>query len=211
MEASDLATTEFHKTLDALDLTQCRIARLFNVSARHIRRWRSGARRVPHAVGIVCNLLAIGEVTIDQVERAAAGPVPRTNGAKPESPAPRVEPKQSALVCAETAALADPSLAIAEKIVALAPNACRWPHGDPRDHDFFFCGRATVREPYCEAHRAAAHTPQPSLKTVSVHRPRFRPSTALTGSLAPAGTHECPAHLVAGEKQTSAARNSSCF
>src|SRR5262249_56009627 len=78
--------------LDTLGVTQRRAAKLFNVNPRHIRRWRSGARRVPHAVGIVCNLLATGVVTIEQVE--AAAPV----HAKPEPPPPRpveLPPEQS--------------------------------------------------------------------------------------------------------------------
>ena len=37
---------------------------------------------------------------------------------------------------------------------------CRWPHGDPRDADFHFCGApALVGLPYCDHHcRAAYHS-----------------------------------------------------
>ena len=62
--ALSAATTEFRAALDALNITQRRAAKLFNVTSRHIRRWRSGDRRLPHAVAIVCNLLTMGVVTI---------------------------------------------------------------------------------------------------------------------------------------------------
>ena len=47
--ALSAAATEFRETLDAIDITQRHAARLFGVSPRHIRRWRSGSRRLPHA------------------------------------------------------------------------------------------------------------------------------------------------------------------
>lgn len=40
----------------------------------------------------------------------------------------------------------------------LGPHMCKWPIGDPRDHDFTFCGRKTDRT-YCEAHHARAYEP----------------------------------------------------
>ena len=158
--ALSAATTEFRAALDALNITQRRAAKLFNVTSRHIRRWRSGDRRLPHAVAIVCNLLTMGVVTIEQVE--AAVPVPaRTNGsAKGEPPAPlRAEPapEQSALACTQAATLAGPGPTTAEKLCALAPDACRWPYGDPRDHDFRFCCAPVVAGPYCARHHASAH------------------------------------------------------
>jgi GcrA cell cycle regulator len=68
---------EFHSALDTLGLAQQRVAQLFGVGPRAVRRWRDGERRVPCGVGIVFRLLAAGAVTIDQVERAA---VARANG-----------------------------------------------------------------------------------------------------------------------------------
>src|SRR5262249_17024983 len=138
MKASDrlVATTEFRATLGALNITQRRAARLFDVTPRHIRRWQHGDRRVPHAVGIVCNLLAMGAVTIQRAEAAVPAPV-RTNGnATPRPPAPRlVEPAPEQFALAPT---------LTEKIVALAPNACRWPYNDPRHPNFYFCSRPTA-------------------------------------------------------------------
>src|SRR5262249_7656233 len=82
------AATEFHKTLGALGIAQDRVAQLFGVGPRSVRRWQYGDRRVPCGVGIVLRLLAAGAVTVAQVKQAAV-PVPtRTNGsAKPEPPA----------------------------------------------------------------------------------------------------------------------------
>ena len=115
-EASDLsvAKTEFRATLDALGIAQHRVAQLFGVGPRSIRRWQDGDRRVPCGVGIVLRLLAAGAVTVDQVEQAAGAIPARTNGsAKPEPPAPLLgapAPEQSAAAPAEAAALADPGL-----------------------------------------------------------------------------------------------------
>jgi len=153
--ASDLSAAEFREALGVLG--QHRIARLFSVSPRHVRRWRDGTRHVPRAVGIVIHLLSVGVITADQIEQAAAAipaPVQANGGAQP---APILtEP-------AEAIALADPSLSTAQKILGLVEGTCRWPIGDPGHPSFCFCGRATVREPYCEQHRAAAHVAQREL------------------------------------------------
>ena len=151
MEATNLAAT-----LGALGLAQHRVAQLFGVGPRSVRRWQHGDRRVPCGVSIVIRLLAAGVVTVAQVEQAAVPVSARTNGSdKPEPSAPLLvepAPEQSAL-----AALADPSLSTAERVCALAPEACRWPYGDPRHPDFHFCGKPVVRGPYCEQHRTAAY------------------------------------------------------
>ena len=145
MEATNLAAT-----LGALGLAQHRVAQLFGV-------------------GIVIRLLAAGVVTVAQVEQAAVPVSARTNGSdKPEPSAPLLvepAPEQSAL-----AALADPSLSTAERVCALAPEACRWPYGDPRHPDFHFCGKPVVRGPYCEQHRTAAYmAPRTRRKTPPPH------------------------------------------
>src|SRR5262245_53786096 len=124
-KTGDPTTTEFHKTLDTLGLTQCRVARLFNVTPRHVRRWQHGDRRIPNGVAIVVHLLTAKLVTIDQVE-AAVPVAARANGdAKPEPPVPLLidgsahaclrqrsgpTPEQSALARAKAATLADSSL-----------------------------------------------------------------------------------------------------
>ena len=119
--------------LGALGIAQHRVAQLFGVGPRSVRRWQYGDRRVPCGVGIVLRLLAAGTVTVAQVEQAAV-PIPaRTNGsAKPEPPAPLfVEPvpEQSVATDVKAAAFADPTFAdptsadpgltTAEKVCAL--------------------------------------------------------------------------------------------
>src|SRR5262249_38482504 len=117
MEASDLSVVEFR----ALGITQRRVAELFNVTPRHVRRWRHGDRRIPRGAAIVLRLLAAEMISIDQVERAAF-PVPaRTNGgAEPEPPAPLLvepAPASAALVRTETATFADSGLSTAQKVL----------------------------------------------------------------------------------------------
>jgi hypothetical protein len=178
------AVTKFARALDTLDIPQFRAAKIFDVSERSLRRWRDGTRRAPAGVIILCRLLAAKAITAAQIERAAADPVPRTNGGGALLVEPA--PEQSALTGARTAARANPGLSITELTAA----TCRWPVGTPGHSDFYYCGNLTTTNgPYCKTH------------DVMAHRPGFRPS----------GTHECPAHRVTGEKQTSAARNSSCF
>jgi len=151
------AASELCETLSALGLAQHRVAQLFGVGPRTVRRWQHGDRRVPRGVGIVLRLLAAGAVTVAQVEQAAVLVPARTNGsAKSEPPAPLlVEP--ATLVCAEAATFADSDLTTAEKVIALAPEACRWPCGDPGHPDFHFCGDPVAKRPYCERHRALAY------------------------------------------------------
>jgi GcrA cell cycle regulator len=49
---------------------------------------------------------------------------------------------------------------LAADLVALAPNGCRWPIGDPKAADFSFCGRTAVAGgPYCVGHRSHACRP----------------------------------------------------
>jgi DNA-binding transcriptional regulator YiaG len=166
-EASDpsVATTEFRAIVGALGIAQHRVARLFGVGARSIRRWRAGERRIPCGVDILLRLMVCGAVTIDQIE--AVVPIPtRTNGdAKPEPPAPlpgAPAPEQSAAAPAETVALADPDLTTAEKVVALGPGDCRWPCGDPGRADFYFCCSPVTERPYCQHHHALARAAPPT-------------------------------------------------
>jgi GcrA cell cycle regulator len=159
MEASDLTTTEFRETLGALGLAQHRVAQLFGVGPRSVRRWQRGDRRLPLGINILFRLMAMGAVTIGQVEQVATS-VRINGGAKPEPRAPLLvepAPAQSALARAEAATLADPGLTTAEKVGALAPGACCWPCGDPGHPDFHFCGSPVAKRPYCETHRAMAY------------------------------------------------------
>jgi|SRR5262245_31749065 len=156
--APSAAATEFSAALSALDIAPRRAARLFNVTSRHIRRWRSGTRNVPHTVGLVVNLLAMGVITVSQAEAAAPASVWTNGGAGSEPSAPvEPEPEQPALVHAEAAAFADLSPA-ATAILALSPGGCRWPlGGSPQDRNFRFCNGPVSEPPYCAHHRALAY------------------------------------------------------
>jgi len=144
-EASNLSAAEFRETFGALGIAQGRVAQLFGVDPRNVRRWAHGDRRIPRGVGIVLRLLAARAVTVDQVEQAAAPAPARTNGgAKSEPSVPLlVEPV--------------PERTTAEKVYALTPESCRWPCGDPGHPDFRFCGDLVAKRPYCEHHRTMAY------------------------------------------------------
>jgi hypothetical protein len=151
---------------NALGLTQVHAARLFGVGPRSVRRWQSGARRVPRGVDIVVSLLRAGVVTVDQIEKAIASVPARPNGdagPKPVEP----EPEQSAVTRAEVGAF-DLSPAAAA-VVTLGPNSCHWPIGDPRGN-FCFCGASVVAGAYCERHRAEAYLPRGGGKIPPVER-----------------------------------------
>ena len=50
---SPVVGTEFRATLDALGIAQHRVAQLFGVGPRSVRRWQDGDRRIPCGIGIV--------------------------------------------------------------------------------------------------------------------------------------------------------------
>jgi GcrA cell cycle regulator len=177
-----------NETIGALGIAQHRVAKLFGVGPRSVRRWQCGDRRVPCGVDIVLRLLAAGTVTIAQVEQAAVPVSAQTNGgSEPEPRAPRLvepTPEQSELACttatdprvrvarkelpldvAPDDAPAGVGLTTAEKVLALSPGTCRWPCGDPDHPDFRFCGSPVANEPYCDHHRAMAYNSSPMVET----------------------------------------------
>ena len=172
-----------------LGLSRARLAKLFSRSPRCISHWTLGDRPLPYEVGILLQLLAAQKITVRDVEEAAAPS--RTNGSAAPDPQPAIadsefEPRVSArTVDSEPARLksamlpAVPSLSTAMTIYALGPKSCRWPHGDPGRPGFGFCGRATVREPYCEHHCTLAYAAR-----------SLPPSATLAGALASAGGRE---------------------
>jgi hypothetical protein len=76
-----VATTEFHETLGALGIAQQRVAKLFGVGPRSVRRWQNGDRRIPCGVDIIVRLLAAGTVTFAQLEQAAVRSAPEQTAA----------------------------------------------------------------------------------------------------------------------------------
>jgi GcrA cell cycle regulator len=46
-------------------------------------------------------------------------------------------------------------------VLTISNSMCRWPIGDPSEHEFHFCGRKPKNgSPYCEAHARKAYQPQ---------------------------------------------------
>src|SRR6516225_6678264 len=168
-----MAPAEFHEALGTLGLAQQRVAQLFGVGPRSVRRWQYGERRVPCGVRILVRLLADGAVTVEQVEQAA---VARTNGGSKSEPSaplllePTSEPPTNLAESAPepSAILADPATTVGseftlgEKVAALTAWVCHWPCGDPQHSDFHFCGGAVVAPPYCEKHRGVAYLAPPA-------------------------------------------------
>ena len=53
---------------------------------------------------------------------------------------------------------APPPRVVGASILGLTERMCKWPHGDPRDKDFHFCGKAAQPGmPYCGEHAAKAY------------------------------------------------------
>ena len=74
--------------------------------------------------------------------------------ARPAAPEPRIVARAPARPVE-----ARPPFAIkAVKMIDLKERMCRWPHGDPRDDDFVFCGHERVSMlPYCREHTKLAY------------------------------------------------------
>jgi len=122
---------------------------------------------VPCGVGIVLRLLATGAVTVAQVEQVAVRVPVRANGngqaQPPASLLVEPAPVPATLGRTEAAAFADSGFTTAEKIIALAPGACRWPSGDPRHSaGFRFCGDPIAKGSYCGHHHVMAHMAPPT-------------------------------------------------
>jgi GcrA cell cycle regulator len=69
----------------------------------------------------------------------------------------------------------DAPLAIhgADALAALPTGACHWPHGDPSEPDFAFCGAPrTDGSAYCALHRKRSKQPQTTLEASPHLRPR---------------------------------------
>ena len=167
-------TTEFGAALAILDITQAHAGRLFQVTERHVRRWKRADRSVPVGVAIVLRLLTQGAVSLTQVELAAASISTWTNGSAEgeplvsleEQPAPLAEASQERSLRphvktpAPAPVPANPGpITLAEKVCRLTAEVCHWPLGDPRHATFCFCSAPVVTPPYCPRHYAQAITP----------------------------------------------------
>src|SRR5262249_25047997 len=87
----------------------------------------------------------------------AVAPIPtQTNSIIKGEPSAVPAPEQSVSARAKMGAFAGLSQAAAA-VVALTPETCHWPLGNPQDRDFHFCGDPVVEPPYCQCHRALAY------------------------------------------------------
>jgi hypothetical protein len=150
---------ELRAMLSTLGLTPRHAARIFAVGPRTVRRWRDGTRGIPRAVTLVCRLMAVGAVTIAQVEEVTV-PAPEPPAPLRATPAPEEQPAL-ALWRARTAARADtgPTTTVVEQVCALTAGACRWPCNNLEDRDFRFCNKPTVKGSYCKHHHRMAYLP----------------------------------------------------
>jgi hypothetical protein len=58
-------------------------------------------------------------------------------------------------------------------ISASAPRTCcQWPHGDPGEADFRFCGQPATRRSYCQTHHEIAYR-QPGTDEYAQHMSRL--------------------------------------
>jgi hypothetical protein len=170
MSDLSVAPTEFCAALDMLGIAPRRLAQLFSIDERSVRRWRDGGRRVPRGVAVVVGLLVAKVATLEEVEQVAI----RANGsaglgapaALPVAPA--VEP--SVVAPAEAAAGIGPSTA--ETVAALTDASCHWPHGDPGAPGFYFCGAPVAQKPYCPRHHSVAYWTLPTWQRAG--RPHVR-------------------------------------
>jgi hypothetical protein len=124
-----MAPAEFHLAVNTLGIAQGRVAELFGVGARSVRRWQRGDRRTPIGIGILFCLLQTGAVTIAQVEAVA-----RTNGGEPEAP---VDPTRERSVILAESALPEPSAAEVALLVEFEPAVVERPSElEPRLEQF---------------------------------------------------------------------------
>jgi hypothetical protein len=181
------AASEFCEMLSALGIAQRRVAQLFGDGPRSARRLQYGDRHIPYGVNIVLRLLAGIVTVAQVEQAASAIPARTNGSVEPEPSLVEPAPEPSVVADVKAAAFtdpasadpasadpasadpasadptfadpasADPGLTTTEKVCALAPEACRWPYGDPRHPDFRFCGRPITRKPYCGQHHSMAH------------------------------------------------------
>jgi hypothetical protein len=157
---------------------------------------------------VTVRLTMAGKIGPADVELAAASIPAQTNvgvEGEPlvsleEPPAP-VEPvpEQPALTCAKTASLAVPGPSIAEKVYALALDACRYPYGNlEHPEEFYFCGAPIARGSYCQRHLNLVYLPPRTGSGHDVHIgfvAHGRPS--IPGTLSATGASRAPISRVA--------------
>jgi DNA-binding transcriptional regulator YiaG len=80
-----MTAIQFSAAIARLGLSQVGTARLFNANDRTVRRWISGDRTVPDAVGVILRLLIANKITIEDVESARCDRRLHSSATKPKA------------------------------------------------------------------------------------------------------------------------------
>jgi GcrA cell cycle regulator len=119
------------------------------LSASQIARTLGGVTRNA-VIGKVHRLGLAGRAAPSRIERPRLPSAPRLNirTHTPEPPVVEEDPIH----------LPDGNFAT---VLTINNAMCRWPIGDPSEHEFHFCGHKPKQgSPYCEAHARKAYQPQ---------------------------------------------------
>lgn len=123
--------------------------------------WTEGlsASQIARALGGVTRNAVIGKVhRLGLAGRAGPTRVERVRSPSAHKPAVRLAAPEPMVVEEAPVILADGSFAT---MLTINDRMCRWPIGDPSEHEFHFCGRSPKDgSPYCEAHARKAYQPQ---------------------------------------------------
>lgn len=119
--------------------------------------WSEGhsCTEVARLMGGISRNAVIGKV------RRLALPKRATVARKNPTPKPRPKAKRPAVEDApeEPIVTEDGYIAFPTSLFDLKSHDCRWPHGDPKDDRFGFCGQPAVEgKPYCTAHCRRAYS-----------------------------------------------------
>ena len=120
------------------------------LSASQIARALGGVTRNA-VIGKVHRLGLAGRASPARSERLRLPTAPRISLRSHHAPQPPIVEEDPVI-------LEDGSFAT---VLTINDRMCRWPIGDPSEHEFHFCGRKPKNgSPYCEAHARKAYQPQ---------------------------------------------------
>lgn len=116
--------------------------------------WSEGhsCTEVARLMGGISRNAVIGKVRrLDLPKRRTVSRKQPTN--RPKAKRPPVEAVQTEPIVTDDGYITFPTT-----LVDLGAHNCRWPHGDPKDDRFGFCGQPAVEgKPYCAAHCRRAY------------------------------------------------------
>jgi GcrA cell cycle regulator len=122
--------------------------------------WAEGlsASQIARALGSVTRNAVIGKVHRLGLAGRAGPPRAERPRSVSHRPMMRIAVPEPEIVEEDPIILEDGSFAT---VLTINDRMCRWPIGDPSEHEFHFCGRKPKSgSPYCEAHARKAYQPQ---------------------------------------------------